>query len=327
MHSSAELTAFLARVAVPTGQYLELRLITPDGHGAVQHFCCTVSDANAVASRASGRANVYVGACPRVRRSGKRDAVTTVVGAWADLDFHSIDTDDRAEAEGIAVYRLERVPQRPTILVHTGNGLQSWWLYNTPLTLSDAQPATYFEAINRGLARLLQGDTVHDIARVLRVPGTLNLPDARKRARGCVPIMARLLHHDGPTHSPDVFQRIAMSVKPRVERVSAKARPLATSATPADHIVRSFEEILASLGSGHSLRRIWRGDRLLRDTSRSGWDMALVNQLVRARVRAEFIPAIVRAFRFGRGELASDAYIALTIAKVEASLGAQHGTN
>ena len=251
--------------------------------------------------------------------------MTTVLGAWADLDFHSIDTQDRAEAEQIALYRLERVLQHPTILIHTGNGLQSWWLYNTPVALSDAQPASYFETINRGLARTLQGDTVHDIARVLRVPGTVNLPHARKRARGCVPVMAKLLRRDGPTHFPDAFDRVAKSVKPRTERGAVDVRPLAASSTATELILETFERLLRSLNSGHVLARTWRGDRLLRDASRSGWDMALVNQLVRANIREEFIPAIVRAFPFGRGASASNTYIALTLAKVLASHGAHCG--
>ena len=327
MHSASSISRFFSRFVIPPEQYLEIRLIVPDVRGAAQRFVSKVEDATTIVAAASGTANVYVGACPRSRQSGKRDAVTSVIGAWADLDFHLIDTPDRAEAERIALYRLERVPQRPTILVHTGNGLQSWWLFERALAIAQEHTTAYFERINRGLARILQGDTVHDIARVLRVPGTMNLPDKRKRARGCVPVMAKLLWHDGPTHSPDSFESIAKQARPNTEMRSEEARPLTPSSEPSKEILRTFEQVVGALGSGHALCRTWRGDRMLRDTSRSGWDMALVNQLVRARVRNEYMPAIVRAFRFGRGEFASDAYIALTIAKVEASLGAQHGTH
>jgi hypothetical protein len=53
--------------------------------------------------------------------------------------------------------------------------------------------------------------------------------------------------------------------------------------------------------------------------------MALVNHLVRAGIKDEFIPAIVRSYRNGRGQLATDRYISRTLAKAKVSPGARHG--
>jgi hypothetical protein len=93
-----------------------------------------------------------------------------------------------------------------------------------------------------------------------------------------------------------------------------------------DEILDAFRRLLNQLGTGHPLCRTWRGDRLLSDTSRSAFDMALVNQLVRARIRDEFIPTILRAYPYGRGVFATDDYIARTLAKARAWVRGRHGT-
>jgi len=322
-----DIEAFLGRLSVPSGQFLEVRCVTPDVLGAKSWFCESVTEATNVAQQRSGHANVYVGACPRFERRGTKDAVRVVPTAWADLDFHQIDPHDRERAENLALERLNSLDRRPTILVHSGNGLQPWWLYHQPIEISEAWRADRLEAINRGLARVLGGDAVHDLARVLRVPGTLNLPDAKKRSRGCVPVVARLMWADGPGYRPGDFDDLAVEIgTPSTSSVASRDRvQLAQPSQPDREILDAFRRLLDQLGSGHPLCRTWRGDRLLSDTSRSAFDMALVNQLVRARIRDEFIPTIVRAYQYGRGVFATDDYIGRTLAKAKAYRGDLHG--
>ena len=322
-----DVEAFLGRLSVPSGQFREIRCIVPGIAGATSSFCESVSEAVEVVGRLSGRGNVYVGACPRSEKRGTKDAVRVVTAAWADLDFHQIDPRDRQRAEMLGRERLNSLGRRATILVHTGNGLQAWWLYAEPAAISDEWPGERFEGINRGLAQALGGDAVHDLARVLRVPGTLNLPDAKKRARGCAPVMARLLWADGPTYAPrdfdDLAVKIATSSKgPVAPRVRGQ---LVEPSQPDAEILDAFQRLLDQLGSGHPLCRTWRGDRQLTDASRSAFDMALVNQLVRTRIRDEFIPTIVRAYQCGRGVFATDDYIGRTLAKAKAFQGDKHG--
>ena len=320
-----DVIVFFTLLVVPDSQFIEIRSVIPDRAGARQIFCGTIDEAVAVVGQLNGAANLYVGACPRSRREGRRDAVPLVTAAWADLDFYRVDASDRERAEQIARERLDRFAHRPTILVHTGNGLQSWWQYDEPVPISNEWPAELFEAINRGLARALGGDAVHDLARVLRVPGTWNLPDAKKRARGCVPVMARLLHVDGPRYTPAEFRQLEAPDPGVQRRRQVEAMPIMRPTHPEAEIVEAFDKLLAQLGSGHPLVRTWRGDRFLKDASGSGFDMALAYHLVATHVRDQFIPAIVRAYRFGRGARATDAYIARTLAKAKAFWRDRHG--
>jgi hypothetical protein len=314
---------FFCRLGLPDGQFRELRLIDPGDSRVVQRYCQSAADAFAIAADASGRLNVYVGACPRSQPSGRREAVTVVPSAWADLDFHQIDPTNRDLAMELAHRRVEALGIPPTLLVHTGNGLQVWWLFHEPVAISDKWPAERFEAINLGLAKRLGGDHVQDLGRVLRVPGTMNLPDARKRARGCVPVTARLIDASGPTYLPENFASISISVPPAPSRHLEAAR-VEVPQEPNPEVLEAFSGLLEALDPFHPLVRTWRGDRELVDDSRSGWDMALANQLVRAGIRDEFVPHILRAFAKGRGAAANERYLARTITKAQDMFGDSH---
>ncbi len=324
--NTRDAVALIERLPLPHGHFLEVRTVVPDARRTRQQFFGSHRSTLRFIESVNARTNIYVGACPRSVPRGTRDAVRFVTCNWADLDLHQIEAADRARAEQIAHDRLARFLHRPTMLVHSGNGLQCWWLYDSPIEISERYSTAWFEAINRNLARALGGDNVHDLARVLRVAGSWNLPDVKKRARGCVPVMARLLYADGPTYRPEDFQSVA--INSRNPTTSDLDRSVASRLPPPDQpdqeIIEAFQKLIAELGSRHPLTRTWRGDRSLNDSSRSGWDMALVNQLCSARVREEFIPSIVRAFRHGRGVFATDDYIVRTLAKARARRRSTH---
>jgi len=47
-----------------------------------------------------------------------------------------------------------------------------------------------FRAINKALAAQFGGDNCHNLDRVMRLPGTINIPNEAKRKRGCVPVLS-----------------------------------------------------------------------------------------------------------------------------------------
>lgn len=70
----------------------------------------------------------------------------------------------------------------PSIAVDSGNGLQLFWLLAEPL--SAEEHGAEIENIGQAIAHELGGDAVHNIDRVMRLPGTINLPTQAKRAKG-----------------------------------------------------------------------------------------------------------------------------------------------
>lgn len=114
----------------------------------------------------SGEANVYFGVGLRKAESGKAEDVLSLNAAWVDIDFKSTPRDE-------AIRLLNEFPLKASIGVLSGAGLHVYFLFREPATGGDLQKV---KRINKGLARALKGDPAsHDIARILRVIGTLNV--------------------------------------------------------------------------------------------------------------------------------------------------------
>jgi hypothetical protein len=114
------------------------------------------------------------------------DDVAGISGFWADLDLKS-EAHTKALPATIAE-AISIIPEcmPPTVVIATGNGAHAWWLFKEPYVFDDAedrkrtavlvsrwQTLLRLRASQRGWAF----DRLSDLARVLRIPGTVNLKD------------------------------------------------------------------------------------------------------------------------------------------------------
>jgi hypothetical protein len=106
------------------------------------------------------------------RKATKRDVARAL--------YLHVDVDDRAGLSRIC----EFIP-KPTTVVSSGGGYQAFWRLGEP-----TQDLERVERINANLARQLGGDKCHNVDRIMRLPGTVNVPSARKRKLGRVPTLA-----------------------------------------------------------------------------------------------------------------------------------------
>lgn len=149
--------------------------------------------------------NVYVPVGLQAERmeTGRGTAATVcaLAGLWADIDYQSPahKTANLPPTESDALTLLAELPLEPTALVHSGHGLQAWWLFREPWTFdSDAERLAAAELSERWQATIHSiaarhgwaVDATADLARVLRLPGTVN------RKEGCEPVPVRLLSLD-----------------------------------------------------------------------------------------------------------------------------------
>ncbi len=103
---------------------------------------------------------------------------------------------------------LARLPVPPTHLVRSGGGYQALWRFSRDL--DPAEHLARVEAVGRELASALGSDAVQNVNRWLRLPGSVNWPNAKKRDRGRVPAAAvvelaawdRAWDLDGPSLVP-----------------------------------------------------------------------------------------------------------------------------
>lgn len=243
--------------------------------------------------------NVYFSVNPTRRAMRKKPEATDIAElAWLHVDMDpqpDRPLEDEQKRIIAALARHDGLPA-PSAVVFSGGGYQAFWRLRTPLPLD----GTHAKAEDAKLYNLqveyeLGADRCHNVDRIMRLPGTVNHPNEKKRKRGQRPVVA-----------------VALSLTDNVYDLSEfkKAKPLQGSApdagggTIATRVTVSGERgkvKLESLPAELSARVkvvIARGkdeEQPLdgQDQSRSAWLLYVVGSLVRAGVPDETIYAII----------------------------------
>lgn len=218
---------------------------------------------------------------------------TDIVGCpWLHVDIDPRNGEpldaERERIRSLLKNPPDRVPA-PTIIVDSGNGYQALWKLEQPIA-SDAAKSR-----NRWLEDRLGGDSCHNVDRVLRLPGTVNWPDSRKRAKGRVPVLARIVTVGATrAYRPDDFGTLA------VGRVSANENAARTlDRPPLPEPIESVD----SLTVPDDLKwLIVDGDVGSDFESRSELVFHVVSSLLASGIPDETIVSILCDFRFAISE-------------------------
>ena len=297
--------------------------------------CWTRDVASAVkwtAAAVKERANAYcsVAVCSTDRGTDKRtsnDSAAGLLGFVADVDFANKAGAKKmypADADAASSLILG-TGLTPTIMVHSGNGLQAWWLFHTPwmfendderltaIALSTAWGATMKEHARRAGCEV---DSVHDLARVLRIPGSLNWKDPEN------PKPVTLVWLDeAKRYNPTDFEPLLL-VKPEEpavvrERTKRTADNAVVVAQGEDFPWAKHEALLAN---SEQYAATWSRSRTdMRDNSPSAWDMALANLCAQSGMSESETAAVLVACRRRHGDQIKPlSYYNLTIRKAMA---------
>lgn len=121
-------------------------------------------------------------------KGGTRGYMETAMacpGVWLDLDIRGAAHKSEKLPPNLekAIALIKEFPLEPTILVHSGHGLQAWWLFkelwifDTPEERKEAQDLVQRFQVTMKQKAEAHGweiDSTFDLARVLRLPGTFN---------------------------------------------------------------------------------------------------------------------------------------------------------
>ena len=107
--------------------------------------------------------NVYIGMFGHNSKDATADTATSAGAVWADFD----DTGDAAEV--MARIRSAGLPN-PSIIVSSGHGIHAYWLL-----AKRARPGEVVPVLKALAAALGSDSSVCDAARIMRLPGSLNL--------------------------------------------------------------------------------------------------------------------------------------------------------
>lgn len=123
-------------------------------------------------------------------KASKAD-IEAAIGLHVDVDAKK-DAPLQQELDRI-LGMLKAYPIRPSLTVYSGGGYQALWLLKEPFALNDDARIAEIESRNFTLGQELGGDKAHNVDRILRLPGTINVPDAGKLKKGRVPAVAKVL--------------------------------------------------------------------------------------------------------------------------------------
>jgi len=160
------------------GGYVEFRLISRQGKPPIRRFYRSLSeiDWRQVSQHNSEGFDCYFSVCPRKSREGGKASVASLSTLWTDIDGK-----DFEGGKPEALSQFEKLPPYlyPSIIVDTGNGYHGYWPLREEEEV-EPENISQLEGYLRGLAVALNGDRTFDLSRVLRLPGLLNLKDAKK---------------------------------------------------------------------------------------------------------------------------------------------------
>lgn len=235
-----------------------------------------------------------------------------------------VDVDPRVgedvEAEQARILReLDAYAIPPTAVVFSGGGYNALWKLDAPHLVADGSPSEE-ETVARAVDLERRNwqmeldfktpDHCRDVSRILRLPGTVNRPNAEKIAKGRTPAVARLVHWRPDAVYPLSQFMAVPHVSANVPRRGSGVGATAGSGVGAtagsgnrisENVVRT--ESLDSLRIPESLRviiaqgfdpaepRRWEGDR-------SAALYYVVCELVRAGVSDEVILGVITDPRY-----------------------------
>ena len=137
------------------------------------------------------------------------EEIIGIPGAWLDIDIKGNDHIQQNLPKTIDEI-LTKIPLKPSIIVHSGHGLHAYWLF---------KEVWYFDNDNerKEAQKLLQGfqlfikqrlgyklDSTHDLARVLRLPETINYKSK--------PIPVKIFQENDIRYNPDDLSQYAVDV-------------------------------------------------------------------------------------------------------------------
>ncbi len=280
----------------PGGPWV-LTAIIPDG-AVTTVTANTTQEARTFLNTHNNKRNLYFALNP-VRRHMTSKAskvdVSFIEFIHADLDPRPNETP--AQGKDRYFNALASFSPPSTALIDSGNGVQVLWRLNRPIELGELVDGKLSEAdttliadVEGRIALALEtlGGTLgtQNIDRILRIPGTINLPNKKKLTEGRVPCPAKLIWFNSNTHELDDFPALAVPLH-QDEKTGEQ-----TTKVPPQVMFNSLSADLKKLVAG----KAYPGE------DRSQTVASVIYNLRRRRFTDQQIVELIKAFPEGIGE-------------------------
>ncbi|MBI4806976.1 MAG: hypothetical protein HY795_17305 [Desulfovibrio sp.] len=119
---------------------------------------------------------------------GTADTCVAIPGFWMDIDIlgSGHKATELPPDQDAAMALLDEFPLPPSLIIHSGGGLQVYWLFSSPWVFASQADRDEAQSLSKNtqaaLLKLAQGhgwklDNTSDLVRLLRIPGTFNAKD------------------------------------------------------------------------------------------------------------------------------------------------------
>lgn len=292
------------------------------------HYFDGVVDAGKFAREAKTDVYVHVSLAAKNYGPTKRiraDQSAGIPGVWADIDVNGGPEKKTNAAPTLeAAAELASSVAEPTLIVCSGYGLQAWWLFDEPWSFERVEEREKAKEIAAAWIRLLRTgatergfniDATQDLARLMRVPGTINGKGGLEaEVTGWPETVDR---QDGPRYAVEAIAALAASA-PRTTQTPLGANvqlELTEGAAP------PFDKFSVAIANDETFEQTWNHDRR---GSAAGWtmseyDMSLASQAAAFEWSDQEIADLLVAHRrrFGdpQGKATRPDYLQRTIAR------------
>lgn len=230
----------------------------------------------------------------------KKHDIAKINAVWLDADPKK-DLPFERERERLAKFAvdLKTGPNPPTYITDSGGGIQAFWLLDKPLEATKDNVIAA-ESLSRGLAEQYGTDFVQNIDRIMRIPFTVNIPNALKAKKGRERTTARIIHAESPTGKRyGKLDFITPSFKAEAEEnfthtdvdMERIKKPLP------DDLLERLKDTLERDKKAHDL---YYG--LIEKPSRSEYDFTLTQQLVWDNYSLQEVAHILYHYSHGKGK-------------------------
>ena len=315
-----ELTKFFEAIFEGTTGYIDIRTFIHikdgDKNETIQkdHFFRKVKDIKDLVRALSNEnfirgKNIHFGVAPRTKteenekQTGAEKDIKMINCLWCDADCKREKQPELPTKEE-KIKEIEKFELPPSIIVDSGLGYQCYWLLKVPIPIKNRRIFLEVKGLLKGLALKMGGDVAgHDLCRLLRVPGTLNI-----KPECPMGLESKIIKFDPNLKYGEEFKKFMVKIED-VPEMDIDIKDV--------KIPQRFEELLKrnkKLQNTYLTRN--RPD--ISDQTGSGYDMALANILIKNGFNDSEIAAIIRSSKTGTKKKITKGYLTITIKKARA---------
>lgn len=194
--------------------------------------------------------DIYFGVHPSKITKGPSERTTEEDIAAINCLYADVDSKDHGSKEAASAH-VQSMHPRPSVIIDSGNGYHCYWLLDEPFPLDTPTAFRKAKTLQEKWVTFVGGDkAVHDLARILRLPGTFNYKYSPPR-----PIVVRYASFERTYSLNDLAAQIG---EHRAATTAPPDKPLAVF--PNDVPDEDLARRAARAKGGAKFVRLWKGE-------------------------------------------------------------------